>query len=233
MAASDPAAALAHWRAVRERLFREHPQSPVPAAARADFRALHFDHDPLLRFHAVVEPARRRNPAPCRWSCPTAALTARRSAGSAASGCRLPQGERTLSVFWMAGYAGGIFIPFRDATNGDTTYGAGRYLVDGAKGRRPRRGSRPGAVELGAHPRLQFRGPAVVRLRSAVGVSARATREPARPRDPGGRLLLIVARRADRHRGTTPPAASRRAERRYRAATGPPTRRPSDSQRGA
>jgi uncharacterized protein len=33
----------------------------------------------------------------------------------------------------MAGYAGGLFIPFRDATNGGQTYGAGRYLVDAAK----------------------------------------------------------------------------------------------------
>jgi uncharacterized protein (DUF1684 family) len=45
-----------------------------------------------------------------------------------------PDGERTLSVFWMAGYSGGVFIPFRDATNGIETYAAGRYLVDGAKG---------------------------------------------------------------------------------------------------
>jgi uncharacterized protein (DUF1684 family) len=42
-------------------------------------------------------------------------------------------GPLSLSVFWMAGYAGGLFIPFRDATNGMETYGAGRYLVDGAK----------------------------------------------------------------------------------------------------
>ena len=55
MAATDPAAAHAHWRAVRERLFREHPQSPIPAAQRAGFRARHFVHDPGLRFHAVVE----------------------------------------------------------------------------------------------------------------------------------------------------------------------------------
>jgi uncharacterized protein (DUF1684 family) len=33
----------------------------------------------------------------------------------------------------MSGYAGGLFIPFRDATNGSETYGAGRYLIDGAK----------------------------------------------------------------------------------------------------
>lgn len=33
----------------------------------------------------------------------------------------------------MEGYAGGLFLPFRDATNGRETYGAGRYLLDAAK----------------------------------------------------------------------------------------------------
>jgi uncharacterized protein (DUF1684 family) len=33
----------------------------------------------------------------------------------------------------MAGYAGGLFIPFRDATSSHETYAAGRYLVDAAK----------------------------------------------------------------------------------------------------
>ena len=47
--------------------------------------------------------------------------------------CHSPTGARSLSVFWMAGYAGGLFVPFRDATNGTETYGAGRYLVDAAK----------------------------------------------------------------------------------------------------
>ena len=134
MAATDPALAVAHWRAVRERLFREHPQSPVPAAARAHFRALHFDHDPSLRFHAVVEPG----PPPESGALP---LELPNSGADTLSFSRVgrvrlpfPDGERTLSVFWMAGYAGGIFLPFRDATNGDTTYGAGRYLIDAAKG---------------------------------------------------------------------------------------------------
>ena len=57
MAANDPAIALAHWRAVRQRLFREHPQSPVPPEARATFRARHFDHDPALRSEVVLQPA--------------------------------------------------------------------------------------------------------------------------------------------------------------------------------
>jgi uncharacterized protein (DUF1684 family) len=42
-------------------------------------------------------------------------------------------GPRRLGLYWMAGYAGGLFLPFRDATNGAETYGAGRYLLDAAK----------------------------------------------------------------------------------------------------
>lgn len=34
----------------------------------------------------------------------------------------------------MEGYGGGLFLPFRDGTAGDETYGAGRYLTDTAKG---------------------------------------------------------------------------------------------------
>ena len=44
-----------------------------------------------------------------------------------------PEGSRGLALYWMEGYAGGLFVPFRDATNGTETYGAGRYLLDAAK----------------------------------------------------------------------------------------------------
>ena len=43
------------------------------------------------------------------------------------------EGPRRLGVYWMAGYAGGLFIPFRDKTSGRETYVAGRYLIDAAK----------------------------------------------------------------------------------------------------
>ena len=133
MAASDPAVALAHWRATREWLFREHPQSPLPVAERADFRSRHFDHDPRLRFSVTVEPAPPPDPAAPSLALPNSGsdtLSFRRI-GSVT--LPLPDGERRLSVFWLAGYAGGLFIPFRDATNGSETYGAGRYLMDAAK----------------------------------------------------------------------------------------------------
>ena len=40
----------------------------------------------------------------------------------------------TLEVLWLEEYSGGVFLPFRDATSGQTTYGGGRYLLDTAKG---------------------------------------------------------------------------------------------------
>lgn len=40
----------------------------------------------------------------------------------------------TLDVLWLDAYGGGIFLPFRDVSNGQTTYGGGRYLLDTVKG---------------------------------------------------------------------------------------------------
>ncbi|MEJ2598295.1 MAG: DUF1684 domain-containing protein [Anaerolineales bacterium] len=39
-----------------------------------------------------------------------------------------------LSLFWVLGYGGGIFLPFQDATAPEETYGGGRYLWDTIKG---------------------------------------------------------------------------------------------------
>jgi len=38
-----------------------------------------------------------------------------------------------LTVLSLVQYAGGLFVPFRDATSGHETYGGGRYLFDTAK----------------------------------------------------------------------------------------------------
>jgi hypothetical protein len=45
-----------------------------------------------------------------------------------------PTGSGPLQVLWLTTYGGGLFLPFRDATNGDSTYGGGRYLLDTVKG---------------------------------------------------------------------------------------------------
>ena len=39
-----------------------------------------------------------------------------------------------LELYWLEAYGGGLFVPFADATSGEETYGAGRYLLDTVKG---------------------------------------------------------------------------------------------------
>jgi uncharacterized protein (DUF1684 family) len=134
-AAADPAAAWELWRLEREALYRGHPQSPVPAAEREAFRAVHWPYDDRLRATVAVEPA----PAPA----PGLALAPLALPNSGAESpafdriglvrLPLPGGDVRLPLFWMRGYTGGLFLPLGDATNGAETYGAGRYLLDAAK----------------------------------------------------------------------------------------------------
>lgn len=142
LAVTDPAVAHRHWRDVRERLYREHPQSPVPRPTRTSFRAEHFDYDPALRFAVALEPAPPPQPGAFALQLPNSGADALSFSRLGRVAIPFAEGSRGLSVFWMAGYAGGLFIPFRDATNGTETYGAGRYLVDAAK-----------SADLGGDPR--------------------------------------------------------------------------------
>jgi uncharacterized protein (DUF1684 family) len=48
-------------------------------------------------------------------------------------GFELGGSRESLTVFWLVGYGGGLFLPFRDATSGHETYGGGRYLFDTIK----------------------------------------------------------------------------------------------------
>lgn len=125
-AARDPDGALLRFRAARDRLFRDHPDSPLPRDGRGGFAGLrHWPRDPVLRFEAIVEPLA---PEPA-----TATSLAGESFPLERIGrVRLPVGD--LDVYWIAVYGGGIFVPFRDATAGRETYGAGRYLLDTVKG---------------------------------------------------------------------------------------------------
>jgi uncharacterized protein (DUF1684 family) len=39
-----------------------------------------------------------------------------------------------LDLYWLDVYGGGLFVPFADATSGQESYGAGRYVLDTIKG---------------------------------------------------------------------------------------------------
>ena len=113
---SEPRVGWERWRAVREELFRDHPQSPSPG-----YRSLaYFEYDPALRFRADVEPI-AAEPVEIDGFAFRRFAVARFDLGA-------------LELYWLEGYGGGVFLPFRDATSGKTTYGGGRYLLDTAKG---------------------------------------------------------------------------------------------------
>jgi uncharacterized protein (DUF1684 family) len=116
---------LAWFRAEKDTLFRTHPQSPIPASDRATFEGLQYwPFDPALRVTARFV-ARQRE---------------RAGEGDEFSFSRIADlhfdllsTPHSLAALWIEGYAGGLFVPFRDATSGRETYGAGRYLLDTIK----------------------------------------------------------------------------------------------------
>lgn len=122
----DPAAAAARFRTRRDRLFAEHPDTPLSPAGVAGFQGVpYWPYDPAWRLEAVVEPA---PPEPVIAT----SLTGQDFGLERFGRVTLPFGS--LEVYWITGYGGGVFLPFRDATSGTETYGAGRYLLDTIKG---------------------------------------------------------------------------------------------------
>ncbi|HEX6797099.1 MAG TPA: DUF1684 domain-containing protein [Ktedonobacterales bacterium] len=111
----------------KDAAFRAVPQSPIPAAERASFAGLaYYPLDPAFRVEATLAPFER----------PEVVML-----GSTKGDVR-PQlrfGELRFTLAGqecrLTGYkdagdpdADELFVPFRDATTGHETYGAGRYL---------------------------------------------------------------------------------------------------------
>lgn len=129
--AADPADGHRLWRAGRDDLFRRHPQSPLPADDPLRQAGLpYWRYDPAWRFELELRP-----PAdPMRsFELPSGenGSTTLRTVGH----LRLPPPVgATVEVWWFDQYAGGLFLPLRDGSSGQTSYGGGRYLLDTAKG---------------------------------------------------------------------------------------------------
>ena len=126
----DPARGFAAWVAERDDLYAHHPQSALPPERRDGFGGLaYFDHDPAGRVLADVVPAEHR-----RYDI--GASTGDTMAFDRVAVARFALGDEPceLELYWLAGYGGGLFVPFADATAGEETYGAGRYLLDTVKG---------------------------------------------------------------------------------------------------
>ena len=128
-AEDDPKQAHGLWRQGRDELFRSHPQSPLP---RGDpMRAAgvpYWPYDPGLRFELPLLPAGEE----LSLSVPTSdGIIPMDSIGC----LRLPGPlDAVIDVWWVRQYAGGLLLPLRDGTAGQSSYGGGRYALDTAKG---------------------------------------------------------------------------------------------------
>lgn len=123
--------AWARFRTGRDGLFRSHPDSPLFDTQRAAFRGLaYFPYDPAWRLTGSLDAA-----------TPQASTTVDLGADDVMRYTRVavarftgPAGPAMLNLYWIEGYGGGLFLPFRDWTSGKETFGGGRYLYDTLKG---------------------------------------------------------------------------------------------------
>jgi uncharacterized protein (DUF1684 family) len=129
-AAGEAEAARDEWQSVRDRLFREHPQSPLPLDRRDQFSGCsYYPYDPSVRVLADIKPK-----TPTRREITTSTGAVYTFSAFAHASFELAGQACSLELFWLEGYGGGVFLPFGDETSGETTYPAGRYLLDTTKG---------------------------------------------------------------------------------------------------
>jgi uncharacterized protein (DUF1684 family) len=127
---SDPLRSWDRWREVREHLFLTHSQSPsLPDERDAAHAPRYFPYDPAMRVLAEVEEMAAQ-PVVLPISAPGEI-----NAGKiGVANFSVDGHSRALAIYWLQEYSGGLFVSFRDSTSGTETYGAGRYVLDTAKG---------------------------------------------------------------------------------------------------
>jgi len=131
VAGEDPASVLERFRQARNDLFAHHPQSALDEEQRKHFQGLpYFPYNPAMRFVVDID----TNVEPTQLSV---AMNAEETMTMTTVGKAhfTVEGEpATLSIYWLNVYGGGLFLPFRDATCPEQSYGGGRYLFDTIKG---------------------------------------------------------------------------------------------------
>jgi uncharacterized protein (DUF1684 family) len=180
-ASPDPQQAWQLWRETRDRLYREHPQSPLPPEQRADFPGCsYFAYAPEARVLATVEPCERVQRDVSSSSGAGFPFSKVGTARFSLSG-----EEQSLALLWNEGYGGGLFVSFQDETSGNETYPAARYLLDTVKG-----------AELGTH-----QGQLVFDLNFAYNPSCAYDSSWACPLAPPESRLTIAVRAGERAPG--------------------------------
>lgn len=120
------------FRRARDELFALHPQSALSAEQKTYFKGLdYYTYDPAWRFVVEVD----RDVDPEVFEIPLIDDGLFWMQRIAKVHFSLDGKAQSLALYWVLGYAGGLFLPFRDASrhNGET-YGGSRYLLDTIKG---------------------------------------------------------------------------------------------------
>jgi uncharacterized protein (DUF1684 family) len=119
------------FRAGRDELFKSHPQSPLTAQQRSRFAGLkYYGYDSRWRTVGTLDKSVERETVSVEL--PAEGLLHHTRVARVHFSVLGHQAE--LSLFWIEGYGGGLFLPFRDVTCGQESYGGGRYLYDTIKG---------------------------------------------------------------------------------------------------
>jgi uncharacterized protein (DUF1684 family) len=129
--AEDQPDACDMFRAERDRMFKEHSQSPLTEEQAEIFAFLeYYPYDPAWRVTGTIDDEVKQE----TFTIDLPDEGTFRYTRVARVQFRVLQQEAELSLFWVEGYGGGLFLPFKDETNGEETYGGGRYLYNTVKG---------------------------------------------------------------------------------------------------
>ena len=117
---------LSEFRAEKDAFFREHPNSPLTASQRATFRGLdYFPENEAMIVRAPLETdGVDRDQAVVMQTTTGGEQTYHRSGLVRFE----VDGEPAAVTLYASPEMHELFVPFRDATSGKETYGAGRYL---------------------------------------------------------------------------------------------------------
>ena len=128
-AQDDPEDAHELWRIERDDLMARHPATPLLDDDRVLFEGLPIaPYDAAWRFELPIMPT---DPGGFEFASATDGIIPFERVGVV----EIPDAG-TLDVWRLTTYAGGLFVPMRDALAGRPggTYGGGRYLIDTIKG---------------------------------------------------------------------------------------------------
>ena len=131
LAGEDAVSVLQHFRESRNELFAKHSQSALDQEQKQKFQGLrYFPYNSAMCVEADIE-------RDVEQQLLSVAMNAEETMTMTVVGRLhfvLESEKVVLSLYWLNIYGGGLFLPFRDTTSPDESYGGGRYLFDTIKG---------------------------------------------------------------------------------------------------